>query len=1226
MPSPANAILIALITSVLLFIHIPREAHAALSISEFSANSSDEFPDSDGDSSDWIELHNQGALAINTRGYSLTDDPDSNRKWPIPEITISPGQYLLVFASGKDRAISGQELHTNFSLSESGEYLALLGPDKDTPDTSFNYPKQFYAISYGKPGYFNTPTPGRTNAPATYSDYVRDTKFSSTRGLFSSAFLLEISSSTPGATIYYTADFTLPSPENGTLYTQALEINATSVIRAIATHPGMVSSNVDTQTYIFPADVITQPTTPQGFPQTWGIDNSTNNGNTGLPRPADYEMDPEVITQFGEQGVIDALRNHPTISLTMKPGDLFNESNNPDIGGIYSNPYGGTLDQFLPGWGTPREWERPGSVEFIGFNEVAGKQVNCGVRIAGNYARHPNRYKHHLRVTFRRKYGPAKLKARLFSRTSVDTFDDLILRGGNSESWTFPGSTGNGPGTRGNVQYIRDQFYKDSQAAMGHLSANQEYFHLYINGLYWGFYTLIERVDAHFLAQHLGGKEEEYDVFKQNNVLSDGSDEDWESMFSLSRSGLAGNTKYTAIQEYLDLDNLIDYLLFNFYAGNVDWRNNWRAGRRRTPGEGFRFFMWDGERGLGDRSGNSTYTFDSTDRDWSYHATELHQDLAANPEYRILFADHIQRALFNDGPLTAINSKARYNARADEIRPSLIAESARWGDRQRPNNPYTIENEWKTELTWLNEVFFPLRTEVVMQQFRSKNLYPDVAAPTFNLHGGHVDAGFPLSITAESGLIYFTTDGSDPRLSGGAVNPEAQTISGSGSKKTIVIPAGTSWLYNDKGDDLGSAWRNAEFNDKDWSKGVAPLGFGLINGTTLETIINPSRSITVYFRQTFDINDAATVTAAECMAQIDGGAVIYINGTEIIRDNMPVGEITHLSRSTSDGNEGDFDSFSFPQQLLREGTNTIAVELHNISAGSSDMVFDLSLSKSQPAGSALSINSSTTVLARTYENEEWSAITEAAFTTGIPATADNLVISEIHYNPSGKSEEGEFIELLNISSTPISLAGVHFSEGINFTFNEESILDPGEHLVLTPVEYTGQLDNGGETITLVSREASIIRNFRYDDAKPWPESADGSGYSLVLANPASNPDHSLARNWLPGNVTGGSPGSDARICFDTTPGIDAVVFFLGKAPFTTRLEDDNVIVGIPRMLSAKGAEISIEISTDLESWDSNKAVFQGYNGHKGNASTMLWSFPQSHQTLFARVRITYTEE
>ena len=655
-------------------------ASADLQVTEFSSNPDESLADADGDSPDWIELENTGGATLSTAGYTLTDNQSAPAKWALPAIDLAPGEFLLVFASGKDRNDPAGELHTNFSLSSSAGYVGLFEPGGAVA-TEFDHPKQFFGISFGAGGYFATPTPGAANGAVDFADFVRDTKFSVDRGLFEKPFSVEITTATEDATIYYTTDGSSPSANNGTLYAAPVPVTTTTLLRAVGTKPGFVSSGVDTQSYIFLADVIQQPAAPAGFPSTWGIDNSTNNGSTGLPRPADYEMDSRVLAQFGEQAVVDALQNHPTISIVMDQDDLWNESTVAGIGGLYPNPYGGTGNQFLPGWGEPREWEQPCSVEFIGFDKAPSEQFDCGVRMAGNFARHPNRYKHHLRLVARRDYGDSKFRGQFFSRSDVDTFDDLILRGGNSESWTFPGATGNGPGTRANVQYFRDQYYKDMQSAMGHLTPNQEYFHLYLNGLYWGFYTLIERVDAHWMSQHLGGEEEDYDVLKQGNVLQDGSRTDWEAMYSIARGGVADAASYAAIQEYLDVGNIIDYILFNYWAGTVDWRNNWRCGRHRVPGAGFMFFNWDGERGLGDRGGNREVNYNNTgtNRMWSYHATELHHDLMANPEYRLRFADHVNRHMFNEGVLTRENAAAFYNARAEEVRPSLVAESARWG-------------------------------------------------------------------------------------------------------------------------------------------------------------------------------------------------------------------------------------------------------------------------------------------------------------------------------------------------------------------------------------------------------------------------------------------------------------------------------------------------------------------------------------------------------------------
>ena len=136
-----------------------------LVINEFSADSDGSFLDEDGDDSDWIELRNSGDSTISTDGYFLTDNPDDPMQWRLPAIDLPPGGLLLVFASAKDRAIAGSELHTNFSLSSNGEYLALFAPDGTTAVCEFApaYPRQFFGLSYG------TSTAG---GGATAKDYV----------------------------------------------------------------------------------------------------------------------------------------------------------------------------------------------------------------------------------------------------------------------------------------------------------------------------------------------------------------------------------------------------------------------------------------------------------------------------------------------------------------------------------------------------------------------------------------------------------------------------------------------------------------------------------------------------------------------------------------------------------------------------------------------------------------------------------------------------------------------------------------------------------------------------------------------------------------------------------------------------------------------------------------------------------------------------------------------
>ena len=128
----------------------PRLAMTGVVINEFLAVNTNGVQDQDGDRSDWIELRNTSAAAVNLAGWHLTDDSGDLDKWEIPAVNLAPGAYLTIFASGKDRAVAGQELHTNFSLEQNGEYLALVMPDGVTVVHAFDpFPPQVANVSYG---------------------------------------------------------------------------------------------------------------------------------------------------------------------------------------------------------------------------------------------------------------------------------------------------------------------------------------------------------------------------------------------------------------------------------------------------------------------------------------------------------------------------------------------------------------------------------------------------------------------------------------------------------------------------------------------------------------------------------------------------------------------------------------------------------------------------------------------------------------------------------------------------------------------------------------------------------------------------------------------------------------------------------------------------------------------------------------------------------------------
>ena len=415
-----------------------------------------------------------------------------------------------------------------------------------------------------------------------------------------------------------------------------------------------------------------------------------------------------------------------------------------------------------------------------------------------------------------------------------------------------------------------------------------------------------------------------------------------------------------------------------------------------------------------------------------------------------------------------------------------------------------------------------------------------------------------MNITNDIGTVYYTTNGEDPRSAGGDPNPIAGSLAGSKLPVTIV-ERGSSWKYNDDGEDLGTEWRTNNYDDATWQQGAAPLGYGGISGTDLATEINTGRANTTYLRGIFELEDASVILSLRAEVHVDSGCVVYINGEEAFRDGLGDGEIAFDSRPAKDGNEGEFDTFEVDPSLLRSGTNVIALDVKNqsTSGGSSDMVIDFALrgTRTNPDSAAIPITGPMTVKARTLNDGEWSALTEASFTVDtVPATGENVAIAEMLYNPAGPTDtelaagitdgdQMEFIEIRNIGSRNVDLQGVRFTDGIAFDFTDGSIrsISPGQHVIVVSDltafklrygngfdgmiagEFVGNLNNGGENVRLTGADDSTLHEFAYSDSEPWPAEGD-EGYSLQIVNAGA--DHASPTNWKASSTIGGNPGPE----------------------------------------------------------------------------------------------------
>ena len=1193
----------------------------SLRINEAMASNGATLTDEDGAASDWIEIFNEQAGAANLNGWYLTDDPDNLTQWRIPAVTIPANGFLVVFASGKDRApTNGGNLHTNFQLAGTGEYLALVEPDGVTVASQLEFPESFTDVSYGhnaaatETGFLRSPSPGAANGE-TAAQIVNAVAFSHGRGLYDAAFDLTLSPTIAGSVIRYTTNGEKPTPSSGSIYSGPIPVTpetagntrGTRRIRAIAIDPAAAFAPVATHTYVW----------------VNGTSSPLTNGVVG-------------------QSVFQAsIKNHATYGPIMDDGLLAL----PVVSIVKS---GGVSAS-----------EQETSIELISNDgSEPGFQIDCGIKIVGGAS--TGSPKNNFRCYFRSDYGTSSLRYPVFAGEPYTTgasevFDVLQLRGGSHDNFYWMALPSNPPIAlrHGDAQYVRNRWVSDMEMLMGHTSLHGRYVHCYLNGVYHGLYHLHERPMHHYMDKYFGGDAEDYHYTNSGRTGSDhGGGDTWLTTWNQVRAAASAGGQQS--RDWINWASLADNQLLYYYCGNDwDWttQHNWMAAGPKEPGKGgWRFYSWDCDVMLYDIVADN---LDQNAPDGVF--TSLMNDV----DFRVYFRDRIYKHCYHGGVLSPGGPQAAHDYRINEIFEAIVPETARWQPSSATSLPWDRDGEWTVEWDYMRDVYWPQRTPILISQLRARGWYP-VDAPEFDPHGGQVESGFSPLITSGAGTVYVTTDGSDPRLPGGAINPAAMAVNGSSATHTI-LPAGAIWKYLDNGSNQGTAWRAMGFDDSGWSSGPAEFGYGDGGETTVVGFgANAAdKHITTYFRRTFEVEDAATVNGLILRLLRDDGGVVYLNGTEVWRSAMPTGAIDSETLASSGAAGADETTFFVKTDVspgvLVEGTNTVAVEIHQSAASSSDLSFNFELAVVKPADpSQFSLSESAAVSARVLQGNEWSAINTVRYTIGAPADATNLVVSEFSYRPAGpgagenpgglySATDFEFIEVRNISQEVIHLDGVRITDGVDFDFSDASVfgLAPGETLLVVESrdaflarypgvspgriagEYRGNLSNDGERIEVLAADGSVIREFIYNDKVPWPEAADGEGYTLELIDPGSNPDHAVATNWRASRGIHGTPAGQilaftfaqwqtlnftaAELALPAVSGPDAdkdgdtwstfAEFALGTAPgdplTRNRLPevaleeiggDEYLALSYDEWAGASGITYTVEVGTDLLTW------------------------------------------
>ncbi len=870
-----------------------------------SNNSASGISDPQGDFDDWIEIHNYGDQAVNLSGMYLSDDLDDAEEWRFPtdrpaETTIDPNGFIIVWADGDEGQTSG--LHAGFQLDSDGEEIALFDTDGELLIDGFSFDRQISNVTYGRwPDgdddlrFFAVATPAAPNNSA-YLGVIDDTNFSHNRGFYEAPFNLTITCTTPDAEIYYTTDGSAPienelPSSTGIHYTGSLTINSNTCVRAAAIKTGFRPTNIDTHTYIFNA----------------------SDAIKSLP----------VYSVVGDEG---KSLFEPDGVMAIVGGYYQSDGSWQSSGsGSYNNPIHRGID-----------YERPVSFEIIDAQTGQSCQADCGIRVAGSNYHRPrytrgdnwdwNYDKFSLKLFFRSDlYGDKELDYPAFPMADTDKFESLILRGGHNDVRN---------------PFIKDEMLRRLHKDMGGVSVTGTVANFYINGEFKSFYNPCERLDDDFFRNYYD-VDTDWDVITQR-AARNGDYVAWNSTLNFCRyTDLSNTTNYTQAGEMIDIVDFIDYLIIQLYSANWDWpANNWTVSRERTPEGKFRFHTWDME-GTMESGWINGFGFDDfpswgpgglngleTQLAWIYRG------LKANSEFKVLFADRIQKHFFYDGALVPAHLEQRYT----ELRQQMA--------QVLPDMDTSILTYW-----------IPNRHQIMLDKFTDEALFPS-PGPDFQVngvsqHGGSIASTDTMTIveTGPSGTVYYTTDGTDPRVSAddSQAGSELVLVTEAASKKVLVptepLTGGTGSITVEywqgiSGTSVSDLTNNANYPDNPDSTGSLtrfeiPVDSMENYGTRIRGYLHPPSSGDYTFWISSD--DSSQLWLSSNDEPGNAGQIAYVDGWTNSREwnkfasqksasiSLTAGQTYYIEALHKEGNYGDnlavaWEGPGFSQEVI-EGSH-----------------------------------------------------------------------------------------------------------------------------------------------------------------------------------------------------------------------------------------------------------------------------------------------------------------
>lgn len=760
---------------------------------------------------------------------------------------------------------------------------------------------------------------------------------------------------------------------------------------------------------------------------------------------------------------------------------------------------------------TTKSLEKPINFEYFDADLNIGEPA--GVNTYGNTSWNTN--KKNYRVKFKTIYGQGKLEAPIFGEDAAQEFDVIDLRCGSQQTMI-----------RGGVQNIHENFFKEIQIKLSGDGPHTFFAHLYFNGVYWGVYSGSERPAKHFGETYFGGDKENYNTIKgpcciQSPTAEDGNTASYQALATEA-------TNYNTIGQYLDIDNYMNYVMLCNFGPHGDWTPwNTYAIDNPTDGVPFRFFMWDPEPSLYSSTGYFTNVISGT----TSYFQNIWNPLYNHLDFRVDFGDNLQcKCVEEDGPLYPANAEQHYLDIFDENSLAYLMEAAKW----KSLSLYLDFLDYRDDL--VSDSWFSNRISDMLNAQQNNELYSTTSAVDFNIEGGAITSldQLCLSHSNTNGTLYYTLDGSDPRLPGGTVNPTALIYNGCVTLSPGVHAVKARVLNNSQSNSFHK-WSSMCPKEFYVDQEYTDLAINEIHYNPLDSITNTGDTISGTSFEFVEIKNTGANSIDLKGLAISKGISLQVDHHLI----LPAGDFLVLAEdsiqflakygfSPHRQFRGKLNNKGETIELLDPLGNTVDIVTYDDSSPWPKMadegIMSLALLNGQLDNS----------LSDNWDIQSCSISPGLENDFSLSEASTRIRINEIHYHPLDSIGQGvvigddnfEFIELHNSSNLSVDLSNFFFAKGIEYVFPTGSIIPANSYVTLakssslfsdrfnvTPLgQYDGKLSNSGEMIWLMNAKGKLIDFVDYTDDAPWPVDADGTGMSLSFREEEFS-NNELAVNW-----------------------------------------------------------------------------------------------------------------